>query len=63
MLKDYLIAGIGVLNPGDILGIQPRYHLRSGFAGLQINEDYKINVIVFDCLHSKSNSLLFFRVN
>lgn len=24
---------------GDILGLKPRYHLRSGYAGLQINND------------------------
>ncbi|RZB39937.1 LON peptidase N-terminal domain and RING finger protein 2, partial [Asbolus verrucosus] len=31
-------------NTADILGIQPRYHLRSGFAGLQIDEKNKIKV-------------------
>jgi hypothetical protein len=35
-----------VPNTTDILGVEPRYHLRSGFAGLQINEANKINVSV-----------------
>jgi Lon protease-like protein len=33
-----------VPNTTDILGVEPRYHLRSGFAGLQINEANKINI-------------------
>ncbi|XP_063910969.1 LON peptidase N-terminal domain and RING finger protein 1 [Zophobas morio] len=35
------LAESSIPNTTDILGIQPRYHLRSGFAGLQINEDHE----------------------
>jgi Lon protease-like protein len=38
------LTDMTVPNTTDILGVEPRYHLRSGFAGLQINEANKINI-------------------
>ncbi|KAJ8971411.1 hypothetical protein NQ314_000721 [Rhamnusium bicolor] len=36
----------------DILGMEPRYHLRSGYAGLQMNSDTEDKIPVFVCTNA-----------
>ncbi|XP_008199510.3 LON peptidase N-terminal domain and RING finger protein 2 [Tribolium castaneum] len=49
------IAENTIPNTTDILGIQPRYHLRSGFAGLQISDENTRSIRTMPNIFAKSN--------
>nr|XP_023019065.1 LON peptidase N-terminal domain and RING finger protein 1 [Leptinotarsa decemlineata] len=49
-------SGVLVPNAVDILGVEPRYHLRSGYAGLQVNSDTEDKISHF--LHESTDNII-----
>lgn len=61
IIFSFVISGGSIPNTTDILGVQPRYHLRSGYAGLQIDEGSIINEVK-SCLNEMVHILVKLKV-